>query len=462
MSFLDRSLLSIKMRKSRSFILFMTVLLICNVMSGSISVKNALLNTEKSFTDLIPIEVSIVDDYSLFLEDNNSLNEEIVKKIGSSSYVKSYYYYYKYWLGSNKLENGSELPIIGADENEFHPFNSFDILGAYKKTVKEMDDGSIKIISGKTFTDLDIENGNNVILISKEVANKNKLSVGDKIKLGSQINIYSANSPIVEEEYEIIGIFETKTEYEKDTEGNLVKIESNYVDTIFMPNEAIKNIHDKVDIEVKKQGVDSYDTFSLKVKYELNSIDELEEFKSENLTSLPKGYVFEDNSASISSVIVPMNNMKDLSNIIVYASIIASIIIIGLVMVLFCKERKKEMGIYLALGEKKKNIAMQLLLETLIVSIIAITISIFTGNIIAKNVSNKMLKNQITEQISKENQNNYNSSDLNEEEIIDNYKVSLNVKTILIIYGVAIISVSMSTILPIYYTLKLNPRKILM
>ena len=165
MSFLDRSLLSIKMRKSRSFILFMTVLLICNVMSGSISVKNALLNTEKSFTDLIPIEVSIVDDYSLFLEDNNSLNEEIVKKIGSSSYVKSYYYYYKYWLGSNKLENGSELPIIGADENEFHPFNSFDILGAYKKTVKEMDDGSIKIISGKTFTDLDIENGNNVILV---------------------------------------------------------------------------------------------------------------------------------------------------------------------------------------------------------------------------------------------------------------------------------------------------------
>ncbi len=462
MSFLDRSLLSIKMRKSRSFILFMTVLLICNVMSGSISVKNALLNTEKSFTDLIPIEVSIVDDYSLFLEDNNSLNEEIVKKIGSSSYVKSYYYYYKYWLGSNKLENGSELPIIGANDNEFHPFNSFDILGAYKKTVKEMDDGSIKIISGKTFTDLDIKNGNNVILISKEVANKNKLSVGDKIKLGSQINIYSANSPIVEEEYEIIGIFETKSEYEKDTEGNLVKIESNYVDTIFMPNEAIKNIHDKVDIEVKKQGVDSYDTFSLKVKYELNSIDELEEFKSENLTSLPKGYVFEDNSASISSVIVPMNNMKDLSNIIVYASIIASIIIIGLVMVLFCKERKKEMGIYLALGEKKKNIAMQLLLETLIVSIIAITISIFTGNIIAKNVSNKMLKNQITEQISKENQNNYNASDLNEEEIIDNYKVSLNIKTVLIIYGVAIISVSMSTILPIYYTLKLSPRKILM
>ena len=466
MNFVSRSLLSIKKRKNRSFILFMAVLLICNVMAGAISVKNALLNTEKSFTNLIPVEVSIVDDYSLFLgDDNSNLSEDIVKKIGTSSYVQSYYYYYKYWLGSNKLENGAEIPIIGADaDNEFHPFNSFDILGAYKKTVLQQDDNSIKIISGNSFTDEDIKNGNNAILISEQVANKNKLSVGDKIKLGSQIDPYSANSQIIEEEYEIIGIFETKSQYEKDTDGNLVEIESQYVDTIYMPNDAIKNIHDKVITEVKKQGTNAYDTFSIINKYQLNSIDEIEEFKSENLSNLPKGYVFEDNSESISSVTGPMNNMKDLSNIIVYASIVASIIIIGLISILFCKERKKEMGIYLALGERKKNVARQLLLETLLVSIVAITISVFTGNIIAKNVSNKMLENQITEQSTKiENQNNYNSYDLiDSETITDNYTVSLDVKTILMIYTVAIISISLSTTLPIYYTLKLNPRKILM
>lgn len=466
MNFVSRSLLSIKKRKNRSFILFMAVLLICNVMAGAISVKNALLNTKKSFTDLIPIEVSIEEDYLYFLEDkDNSLTEEIIKKIGSSSYVKKYYFYYKYSLGSNKLENGTEESILRADENnENHPFNSFDILGAYKKTVNEQDDGSIKIISGKTFTDDDIKNGNNVILISEQVANKNKLNVGDKIKLGSQIDIDSADGTVVEDEYEIIGIFETKKEYEKNSEGKTVEVESEYIDTIYMPNEAIKNIHNKVTDETKKQNVDTYDAFSVITKYELNSIEDVEEFKSENLSNLPKGYVFKDNSESISSITVPINNMKDLSNIIVYASIIASVIIIGLIMVLFCKERKKEMGIYLALGEKKINIAMQLLLETLLVSIVAITISVFTGNIIAKNVSNKMLKNQITEQSTKiENQNNYNSYDLiDSEKITDNYTVSLDIKTILMIYTVAIISISLSTTLPIYYTLKLNPRKILM
>ena len=297
MNFVSRSLLSIKKRKNRSFILFMAVLLICNVMAGAISVKNALLNTEKSFADLIPIEVSIEEDYLYSLEDkDNSLTEEIIKKIGSSSYVKKYYFYYKYWLGSNKLENGKEESILREDENnENRPFNSFDILGAYKKTVNEQDDGSIKIISGKTFTDDDIKNGNNVILISEQVANKNKLNVGDKIKLGSQIDIYSANVTVVEDEYEIVGIFKPKTEYEKNSEGKTVEVESEYIDTIYMPNEAIKNIHNKVTDEIKKQNVDTYDTFSVTTKYELNSIEDVEEFKSENLSNLPKGYVFKDN-----------------------------------------------------------------------------------------------------------------------------------------------------------------------
>lgn len=466
MNFVQRSLLSIKERKSRSIILFLAVLLICNIMAGAISVKKALLNTEKSFIDLIPIEVSIDDNYSVFLNNGEQgLTENIVKDIGKSQYVKNWYYYYNYWLGSKKIENGKEETIVGADgDYEFQPFNSFDIIGAYKGTVIQEDDGNIKLIQGKNFSTDDISNGNNVILISQEVANKNKLSIGDKINLGSQVDIYSANSTIIEDEYEIIGIFETSKSYERDTEGKLIEIESEYIDTIYMPNDAIKNIHNKVIEEIKRKGVDDYDPFAIKVKYRINSINELEEFKSENLSKLPKGYEFYDNSEKYNSVATPMQNMKDLSNIIVYASIIASVIIIGLISILFCKERKKEMGIYLALGEKKINIAMQILLETLIVAIIAITISVFTGNMLAKKVSKQMLENQINEQNTQTtSQGYYNSENLiDDEEVMDNYKVTLDASTIISIYLIAIFSISISTILPIYYTLKLNPRKILM
>lgn len=59
-------------------------------MAGAISVKKALLNTEKSFIDLIPIEVSIDDNYSVFLDNTDQrLTEDIVKDIGKSQYVKN-------------------------------------------------------------------------------------------------------------------------------------------------------------------------------------------------------------------------------------------------------------------------------------------------------------------------------------------------------------------------------------
>ena len=74
------------------------------------------------------------------------------------------------------------------------------------------------------------------------------------------------------------------------------------------------------------------------------------------------------------------------------------------------------MGIYLALGERKEKIALQLLLETLFVSFFAITIAVFTGNILAKNISYKMLKNQLNEQ----NSNIEIQSIYDTETIVDN------------------------------------------
>ncbi|MDD6224283.1 MAG: ABC transporter permease [bacterium] len=473
MNFVNRSLVSIKKRKSRSLILFLIVLLICNVMAGSISVKKALLKTEESFVDFIPIEVSIQEDYNNYIDiENNYLTEDIVQEIGKSSYVKEYYYYYSYYLGSGELKNGNDIVIpniIEEESNEENYFTFFDINGSYQEKPKLVENGTLKITSGKTFSKDDITNGNNVILVSREFANKNKLSVGDKIKLGDEITEFAAeistNYGIVEDEYTIIGIFEADVEYERDTEGKIVEKVNIYADTIYMPNEAIKNIHTKIKEEREKNQIESsYDGFTLIVKYQMNNINDVENFKNDNINKLPRNFIFTDNSESYNSVVGPMQNMKDLSNIIVYASIAASIVIIGLVSILFCKERKQEMGIYLALGEKKKNIALQLLFETLIVAFVAISISIFTGNMLARQVSNKMLKNQIMEQNTKIIEQDYYDSEvlIDDDKVMSNYNVSLDIYTIFIIYIVALGSISLSTILPIYYTLKLNPRKILM
>lgn len=464
MNFINRSLLSIRKRMSRSIILFLAVLLICNVMAGAVSIKKALIKTEELYSIVIPVEVSIEENY-LESEDRVVLSDDIVKSIGSSQYVKDYKYYYDYYLQSKGLKlNNNDIQMKDEEMIAY-----LEIKGAGSSKLDLVENGTLKIIEGRLFNTAEIKNASNVIVISKEIAEYNNLNIGDKLTLGNNI-IVSDKNQFISEDYEIIGIFEAKKEYERDATGELIEMANNYLDVMFMPNDAIKNIHEKITLEAKKNNLNPYDSFHAVVRYVLRNVDDLDYFKNENMNLLPKGFVFADNSENLTSLSAPVENMKDISNIIVYASIFTSIIVIGLISILFCKERKQEMGIYLALGERKIRIAMQILLETLIISFIAITISIYTGNIIAKNMSDTIIQNKITSDLENRKQAygtdeptiTYDETLKQDYEIEIKYDISLDLDTVVYIYAIALGSIIISGIIPICYTLRLNPRKILM
>lgn len=444
----------------------MAVLLVGNVIAGAISIKIALKDTKDMITRNMPIKVTIQEDYGNY-ENNEKLTEEIIKKMGESVYSKKYDYVYSYYLDSSKLESSMDDPIVALAEDYIF-YNTFTIEGTSREKLSILDKDTIKLIDGDNFSTEDIKEGNNVIIISKELASKNNLSVGDTISLCKPIEGYDSGLTetysIVTEEYKIVGIFEVEKEYERDTEGNVIEKENELADTIYMPNNTIVNIYNKIVSEREKYNVeDEFDSFYLNATYYITSIDDVDNFKNDNLSILPKGYLFSDNTELYNQTIKPMQNIGSLANIIEYASIFASVIIIGLISIIFCKERKKEMGIYLALGERKINIAIQILLETLIVAFGAITISIFTGNLLAKNISETMLENEITSTSEDTSYYTYdNDEELSDEEILDSYTVKLGFKTIIFIYFISLSSIFVSTLLPIEYTLNLKPREILM
>ena len=475
MNFFRRSYTSIIRRKGKSLILFLTILLISNVIAGSISVKKALVNTEKSITEKMPIEIKIDLDYEKITDkDPDKITEEQINKIGKSVYIRDYYYSYNYNLQTTTLKPANEnilfrtssledkMSIIGQE-------NSFTIIGSNSTVIREIVLGKFKIIDGKTYTKEDIEKGNNVVIISKELAKKNNLKVGSKITLGKNIEEYTGVDfkllKAIKEEYKVIGIFEAKTNHIKDENGKIVEEFNPLVDYIYMPNKTMETIHNEIITSYDELNIDDYDTFSINATFNLKNINELEDFKNENIKKLSPGYKFVDNSELYNKTIGPMQNMQSLSNFIMYASIVASIIIIGLITVLFFRERKHEIGIYLALGEYKLNIAIQVLLETIIISLLAVSISIFSGNLLAKNISNKMLANEISSSTKDDNisydEFGYQNS-IDKKEIMSKYSVSLDINTIILIYIISLGSVTVSTLLPIYYTLKINPRKILM
>ncbi len=481
MNFFERSIISIKRRKGKSLILFIAILLICNLIAGSISVKKALIKTENNIASGMPIELRPEIDYEKVInKEPEKITEDMVKKISNSPYLKAYYYSFSYYLTSKTTmsDNGGMLyeareyssEKIAIDDG-FWPSEQgyFSIAGTNSNKLKEIISGKIKIISGEVYSDEDVTKGNNVILISKEVAKKNNLKVGDKITLQKSIDDYSGYESrtlkTISEEYKIVGIFEAKVNKTLDDKGNVIYENNPLVNYIYMPNNTVKAIHDKVIEATDKLNVEMYDDFYINSVFYLKNINDIENFKNENLKTLPDNYKFTDNSELYKTTIGPMKSVETISNYVMYASLGASILIIGLISLLFLRERKHEMGIYLALGERKINIATQILIETVAISLLAICISIFTGNLVAKNISNKMLENQISESYNKNDQyyDEYGYLlNVDKKDVMANYNVKLDAITITLIFVISLGSITVSTLIPIYYTLKINPKKILM
>ena len=166
----------------------------------------------------------------------------------------------------------------------------------------------------------------------------------------------------------------------------------------------------------------------------------------------------------------PVKGMAKISKLVLIISILASILIITLVTILFLRDRKHELGIYLALGEKRTRVVGQIVLEVVTVAIIAITISVFTGNMLAKGFSNSLIQTQKVEQTNNNSadfQLDYELSQLtnnsvSEEDVIEAYQISLNAKYILLFYVVGLGVILVSTVAPLVYIMRLNPKKIMM
>ena len=138
-------------------------------------------------------------------------------------------------------------------------------------------------------------------------------------------------------------------------------------------------------------------------------------------------------------------------------------LITGLVVLLFLRDRKHELGIYLSLGERRGRVVGQILIEVMVVAFIGITLSLFSGNFLAGKVSDTMMK-------ADDNNSSYEDimyygefqTDLTTEDVLDSYEVNLNSNYILGFYGIGLLTILISTVIPLIYIVRLNPKKILM
>ncbi len=202
--------------------------------------------------------------------------------------------------------------------------------------------GNYRLIEGEHITADD----KRVCLISKELADYNGLSVGDKVKM------YSLDSDAITE-FRIKGIFDGT----EGTAGNALTIDEipancGYIDYATM-------------FELFGDEQDGYGQLTiyvddpLEVQNVCGRISDLPELKGKTLK-------LSIDTEEYSAVQTPLESIHDVANAVIIVIVIVSLIVLTLILTLWIRGRKKEIGIYMSVGRSKPDIIGQFYAETVI------------------------------------------------------------------------------------------------
>lgn len=231
--------------------------------------------------------------------------------------------------------------------------------------------GKYKLIDGRHITPDD----KHVCLLSKELADYNKLSVGDKVKM------YSLDSDAISE-FEIVGIFDGT----EGTSGNALTVDEipancGYIDcaTLF------EMFGDELD---GYQQLTIYVEDPVSVQNVYDRISALPELKGKTLK-------LSMDTDEYDVVSTPLESLQKLVNTTIVIIAMVSACILILLLTIWIRGRKREIGILLSIGKSKANIILQFFTETFVVAAPAFIASVpFSFSVATK--AGEFLVSQVT------------------------------------------------------------------
>lgn len=220
--------------------------------------------------------------------------------------------------------------------------------------------GEYKLVDGRHIT----PNDKHVCLISKELADYNDLSVDDKVQM------YSLDADAISE-FKIVGIFDG-TEGASGNALTVDEIEANcgYIDYATM-------------FEIWGDELDGYQQLTIYVEDPV-SIQNVYDKISDLPQLRDKTLKLTIDTEKYEVVSTPLESLPKLVDTIIIIISIVSAAILTLLLTMWIKGRKKEIGILLSVGKSKANIVLQIYTETFIVAIVSFVLSIPFSNLLAE------------------------------------------------------------------------------
>ena len=283
---------------------------------------------------------------------------------------------------------------------------------------------SVKFLNG-TYT---LEEGRHItpedsfaVLISKELAEKNRLSVGDTITL------YSLDTQ-QENDFEIVGIFSGTEGMSKDAMmADGIAANQGYID-----RNSYQEMWNETALELGS--LDVYVDSAENVQDILKTIQNLPELQG-------KTFTYSTDTENFDLISNPLSSLQTMVDTAVLVIAVTGAAIIALLLVLWTRGRKKEAGILMAVGRSKWEIVLQFLTENILIGIPAAAASLGLTALLADKVGAYLVSKTAND--------------------VEGLSVVIHSADIAAVYGIGALILVLAVLLAAVTVIRLNPRMIL-
>lgn len=294
-------------------------------------------------------------------------------------------------------------------------------------------------------------------LISKELAERNNLSVGDTFlaRLDDGQMGEEQKAKVTSHTLEVAGIYQidasqitaTADTAECDREENFI-----FTDTGF-----IREVYE----ELMER---SYDVYSDGAAFFVENPKELDEI-IENLSELDEytwdEYVIAKNNKTYEDSAGPLERLSGLVALMVAVILVISVVMLSLILFLWMRERVYEIGVYLSIGIRKGGIMRQHILENLMVACLAFFVAWGTASLASGGVEKALGGIVAEEDEGEEAWGEERAGGTNQENTAPLVEVRIGGAELAEVAGIGILVIILTTGISSVVVLRMRPKDIL-
>lgn len=234
-------------------------------------------------------------------------------------------------------------------------------------------------------------------LVSETLARENHLKVGDTFTSLVTEGYQGLNDAALGESFEhrVKGIFRVKNPSKDDSQNAERNIPDNY---IFIDTKTDRNVMTKLrgdDMDWYRYGINFYIRDSAKFEETLEDVER-------KITLPSEAYRIEQNNGKYQQSAEPLEKLIRMMGVFITAVLILSTVILCLILMMWMKDRKREIGVYLEVGIEKKNILMQLLIESTLIYLASFLLALPCAVVVMNSVGQMLFESEVLETVGME------------------------------------------------------------